>query len=141
MARVFLGVVGAAYVVLAIWCGSMPQQTSAAVGFELVSASGQSEYFVVYGGLQLALGIAFLWPLRRAQDLEGMLRLCVLIHSCLVVFRTVSLIQFTDVGRTTYALAAGEWVILLAALFVASRALSQKRSPESSSTNADVTSA
>lgn len=123
MAQVFLGVVGTAYVVLAIWCGAMPDQTAAAVGFELAGGSGQSEYFVIYGGLQLALGIAFLWPLRRAEDLEGILRLCCLVHSCLVVFRTVSLVQFDDIGTTTYVLAVVEWFILLSALFVTSNTL------------------
>ena len=119
----FLGIVGTAYLLLAIWCASMPDQTARSVGFELVSGSGQSEYFVVYGGLQLALGIAFLWPLRRKADTEGGLRLCCLIHSCLVVFRTVSLFQFSDIGPTTYTLAVVEWVILLSALFVSWRTM------------------
>lgn len=118
MARVFLAIVGAAYIALGIWCAAMPDRTARSVGFELVSESGQSEYFVVYGGLQLALGIAFLWPVRRSEDTSFALRLCCLIHSCLVVFRTVSLIRFTDIGSTTYALAAVEWLILLSTILV-----------------------
>lgn len=121
MARIFLAVVGTAYIVLAIWCASRPDATANAVGFELISGSGQSEYFVVYGGLELALGIAFLWPLRRAEDTVGALRLCCLVHSCLVVFRTVSFFQFSGISRTTYTLAAVEWLILLITLFVASK--------------------
>lgn len=118
MARVFLAIVGAAYIALGIWCASMPDQTANSVGFELISDSGQSEYFVVYGGLQLALGIAFLWPLRRQEDTRFSLRLCCLVHSCLVVFRTVSLLRFTEIGDTTYTLAVVEWLILLSTLFV-----------------------
>jgi len=118
VARVFLAIVGIAYIMLGIWCASMPGQTANSVGFKLISDSGRSEYFVVYGGLQLALGIAFLWPLRRKEDTRFSLRLCGLIHSCLVVFRTVSLLRFTDIGDTTYALAAGEWLILLSTLLV-----------------------
>lgn len=137
MARVFLGVVGTAYVVLAIWCGAMPDQTAAAVGFELTGGSGQSEYFVIYGGLQLALGIAFLWPLRRAQDLEGILRLCCLIHSCLVVFRTVSLVHFDGIGTTTYVLAVTEWIILLSALLVTSKTLIASRPTDGESGTAE----
>ena len=121
MARTFLAVVGAAYLVLAIWCAAQPDATARSVGFELISGSGQSEYFVVYGGLELALGIAFLWPLRRKQDTVGALRLCCLIHSCLVVFRTVSFFQFSDIGKTTYVLAGIEWLILLGTLFIASK--------------------
>ncbi|MFT5327519.1 MAG: hypothetical protein ACI8P0_005411 [Planctomycetaceae bacterium] len=128
MARIFLAVVGAAYIVLAIWCAARPDATANAVGFELISGSGQSEYFVVYGGLELALGIAFLWPLRRAEDTVGALRLCCLVHSCLVVFRTVSFFQFSDISKTTYTLAAVEWLILLGTLFVASKTALQPAS-------------
>jgi hypothetical protein len=119
VARAFLAVVGAAYIFLAIWCAAQPDATAKSVGFDLIPGSGQSEYFVVYGGLELALGIAFLWPLRRKEDTVGALRLCCLIHSCLVVFRTVSLIKFSDIGQTTYVLAAVEWLILLSTLFIA----------------------
>jgi len=66
------------------------------------------------------LGIAFLWPLRRKEDTVGSLRLCCLIHSCLVVFRTVSFFNFSDIGQTTYILAVVEWLILIGALFIAS---------------------
>ena len=117
MARAFLAVVGLAYLVLAVWCAALPERTSQAVGFTLAPGSGQSEYFVVYGGLQLALGIAFLWPLRGRADTESTLRLCCLIHSCLVVFRTTSLIQFSGIETTTYILAAVEWLILLGTLY------------------------
>ena len=125
MARTFLAVVGAAYIFLAIWCAVQPDATARSVGFELLPGSGQSEYFVVYGGLELALGIAFIWPLRRKEDTVGALRLCCLIHSCLVVFRTVSFFQFSDIGRTTYVLAAVEWLILIGTLFIASKAALQ----------------
>lgn len=121
MARTFLAVVGAAYIFLAIWCAAQPDVTARSVGFELMPGSGQSEYFVVYGGLELALGIAFIWPLRRKEDTVGALRLCCLIHSCLVVFRTVSFFQFSDIGRTTYVLAAVEWLILIGSLSIASK--------------------
>ncbi|GEM_PF-236707 len=111
--RGFLAIVGLTYVGLAIWCSVAPDQTASAVGFTLAPGSGQSEFFVVYGGLELALGIAFLWPLRRPSDTEFALRLCCLVHSCLVVFRTASFLKFTDIGATTYSLAAGEWIILI----------------------------
>tara|TARA_R110002072_G_scaffold302999_3_gene491109 strand:- start:39743 stop:40144 length:402 start_codon:yes stop_codon:yes gene_type:complete len=130
MARIFLAVVGAAYIALAIWCAARPDATANAVGFELISGSGQSEFFVVYGGLELALGIAFLWPLRRAEDTVGALRLCCLVHSCLVVFRTVSFFQFSGISTTTYALATVEWLILLGTLFIASKAAMQPASEQ-----------
>ena len=133
MARPFLAVVGAAYIFLAIWCAAQPDATARSVGFELIPGSGQSEYFVVYGGLELALGIAFIWPLRRKEDTVGALRLCCLIHSCLVVFRTVSFFQFADIGRTTYVLAAVEWLIFIGCLFIASKAAVQSAAEQDKS--------
>jgi hypothetical protein len=44
MARIFLAIVGAAYILLAAWW------------------SGRSEFLTVYGGLELARGITFLRP-------------------------------------------------------------------------------
>lgn len=116
--RLFLAVVGLIYTGLAFWCTIRPEATSQAVGFELLSGSGRSEYYVVYGGLQLALGIAFLWPLRRPNDVHYALRLCCLVHTCLVVFRTASLVAVNGVGSTTRGLAAGEWAILIGTLLV-----------------------
>lgn len=133
MARTFLAVVGATYIFLAIWCAAQPDATARSVGFKLISGSGQSEYFVVYGGLELALGIAFIWPLRRKEDTVGALRLCCLVHSCLVVFRTVSFFQFSDIGRTTYVLAAVECLILVATLFIASKTTVQSASEQNES--------
>lgn len=118
MARLFLAIVGAAYIFLGVWCGAMPDRTAKSVGFALTPGSGQSEYFVVYGGLELALGIAFLWPMRQKEDTEFALRLCCLIHSCLVVFRTASFFRFSGIGTTTFVLAGVEWLILFGTLFV-----------------------
>lgn len=65
--RAFLAFVCAAYVLLAVWCAVLPSQTANSVGFTLRAGSGQSEYLVIYGGLQLALGLVFLWPLLHRE--------------------------------------------------------------------------
>jgi hypothetical protein len=36
--------------------------------------------------------------------------LCLLIHGCLVAFRTIGFALFSDIPSTTYALAATEWI-------------------------------
>lgn len=118
MAKIFLSVVGIAYVVLAVWCAALPGKTSQAVGFELKPGSGESEYFVIYGGLQLALGAAFLWPHFRADALVWSLGLCTIIHVCIVVFRTIGFFRFSGIGTTTYALAVVEWIILIGAAWL-----------------------
>ena len=40
------------------WCALQPAKTADSIGFALRPGSGQSEYFTVYGGLQLALGLS-----------------------------------------------------------------------------------
>lgn len=115
MARIFLAIVGAAYILLAAWCSFMPDKTSRAVGLTLQPGSGQSEFLTVYGGLELALGIAFLWPLYRPAEVAFPLFLCLLIHGCLVAFRTTGFVFYTGIPTTTYFFAALEWIIFIGA--------------------------
>ncbi len=115
MARLFLAIVGVAYISLAAWCAVSPKQTSQFVGFTLTPGSGQSEFLVVYGGLELALGIIFLWPIWRPHETAFALLACLIIHGCLVLFRTASFLLFQDIAAGTYGLAATEWIIFLAA--------------------------
>jgi hypothetical protein len=121
MARVFLAIVGAAYLVLAAWCAIWPDTTSASVGFTLQPGSGQSEFLTVYGGLQVAIGFAFLWPMYRPSDIRLPLFLCLLIHGCLVVFRTLSFGLYSGVPATTMVLAATEWIIFIGAAILSWR--------------------
>ena len=115
MVRIFLALVGTAYAALAVWCSLMPSRTSNAVGFTLQPGSGQSEYLTVYGGLQFALGVAFLWPLVRPEKAGGMLSLCLIIHGVLVMFRAARFILYKGIPTTPYLLAATEWLIVIGA--------------------------
>jgi hypothetical protein len=117
IAKVFLALVGAMYLGLAVWCSVSPAVTSEKVGFELEPGSGQSEFLVIYGGLEFGLALIFLLPLVRADYLTSSLLACVLIHACLVAFRTLSLFLYSDISSMTYRLAVGEWVILVLALY------------------------
>lgn len=116
MARLFLGIVGTLYIVLALWCSFAPASTSRTVGFTLKPGSGQSEFLTVYGGLELALGIVFLWPLYQKEATAYALLTCLVLHACLVVFRTIGFFLFADIDSSTYSLAIGEWVIFLLSL-------------------------
>lgn len=117
MTKFVLAFIGAAYLILAAWCVVQPKQTSTSVGFNLEPGGGQSEFLVVYGGLQTALGLMFLWPLFQSDFTRYSLILCLVLHGCLVVFRSVSFLTFTGIPTTTYALAAVEWVIFLLCLW------------------------
>ena len=93
----------------------LPAQTSKAIGFTLQSGAGQSKFMTVYGELQLALGIAFLWPLYRPAEVTFPLLLCLLIHGCLVTFRTTGFVLFSGTSTTTYFFAESEWIVFVGA--------------------------
>ena len=114
--RIFLAVVGAAYLLLAVWCMLRPSQTAQSVGFSLTPGSGQSEFLVVYAGLELGLGIVFLLPLYNLEWTSFALASCLVIHACLVLFRSTSFLLYSGIHTTTYVLAGVEWLIFLGAL-------------------------
>ena len=113
IAKIFLALVGLMYIGLAAWCSLAPHTTSGKVGFQLKPGSGQSEFLVIYGGLELAMALIFLWPLFNRDVLFYSLTTCLIIHGCLVFFRTLSFFLFRGMGSTTVYLAIGEWAILI----------------------------
>lgn len=115
VSRVFLAAVGFIYLYLACWCSLLPIQTSQLVGFDLKPGSGQSEFFVIYGGLELALAVIFLIPLIRSKQIENSLLVCLIVHACIVLFRSVSFFLYTDIQPMTRKLAFYEWLIFLGA--------------------------
>lgn len=114
--KIFLALVGLAYFALSAWCVLLPERTSHSVGFSLKPGSGQSEYFVIYGGLQLAIAILFIGPTLQLTDTKSALLFCLVIHACIVLFRAISFATYSGISTTTYVLAVVEWVIFLASL-------------------------
>jgi hypothetical protein len=113
ISRIYLALVGTMYLGLSAWCTISPQVTSQKVGFDIQPGSGQSEFLVIYGGLELGLALILLMPLVYHESLRFSLLSCILIHGCLVAFRTASFFMFTEFESMTYNLAIGEWTILL----------------------------
>ncbi len=113
VARTFLALTGAIYLYLSAWCSLEPAKTSELVGFTLNPGSGQSEFLVIYGGLELAMAILFLLPSIKPHATRSSLFACIVIHGCLVAFRSVSFFLYDDISTMTQKLAAGEWLIFL----------------------------
>ena len=99
MTRNFLAAVGITYMYLAGWCSLKPEQTSQLVGFDLNPGSGQSDFLVVYGGLELALAVHFHLPLVRPKQVDSALLVCLVVHACLVLFRSVSFFLYSDIAQ------------------------------------------
>lgn len=114
MAKIFLAAVSLMYAGLSVWCIVSPQTTSAKVGFKRVPGQGESEFLVIYGGLQLALAILFALPLFRESTLFTVLTACLIVHGCLAVTRLAGFMLYSGFPAITYQLAAGEWILLIA---------------------------
>ena len=114
--KIFLAIVGLLYVGLAVWCTFIPESTSKKVGFELQGGSGRSEFMTIYGGLEFALGIVFLLPLFRDELTSPVLLTCLIVHLCLVTFRSVSLFRYGELQSITYTLYVFEWLLLILSL-------------------------
>lgn len=121
--KIFLTVVGLLYVALGVWCAAAPATTSKKVGLERINESGRSEFFTVYGGLEVGLGATLIVLAAQSSTLSSGLIACLLIHGGLVLFRAISFSLYDAMKGLTLNLAIGEWVIFLAslALLIASR--------------------
>lgn len=51
-------VVGTLYLISGGYCALNPEVSSSFLGYSFSSAAGQAEYFTVYGGLQVGVGLA-----------------------------------------------------------------------------------
>ena len=113
MAKYFVCLVGIMYLALGAWCSLDPDTTSEAVGFSLMFGKGQSEFLTVYGGWEVAMGIVFLLPLVQKHWLPYSLQVCVIMHGCLVIFRSIGFLLFDAAEGMTLQLAMGEWIIFI----------------------------
>ena len=107
-----------AYAVFALWCTIRPLSTSQALGYLSLSPSGQSEYATVYGGLQWGLALLFaLFAMKPELRRTGILA-AILLYAPIVLYRLVSLTQNAPLETPTYAVAALEVTMLIAAVAI-----------------------
>jgi hypothetical protein len=83
MAKTFLAIVGVAHLGVAASCDIQPEDTAKIGGIYASAWFSQVRIFVVYGGLQLGLGIVFLLPLLRRADVSFALSARLILHGCL----------------------------------------------------------
>lgn len=116
VARIFLALVAVLYIGLGIWCAVAPEATSAKVGLSPVGEGGRSEYFTVYGGLEVGIGLALLALAAASGTTMAGVITCLAIHGGLVLFRSISFALYDAAQGFTLRLAIGEWVIFLVSL-------------------------
>ena len=117
MVNAYLYLNAALYGLLALWCTLFPQTTASAVGYQVLSRSGQSEYLVIYGGLQLGMAFLFAYFARTRQPRNGVV-LALAFYGPIVLYRTVSMARLWPLAPATLLLALLEWILLLAAILL-----------------------
>lgn len=121
MIAIYLWLNAALYIVFAAWCTLLPQRTAAGVGFTELTRGGASEYLVVYGGLQLGLGLFFAWCARSGLERTGLV-FALALYGPIVLWRAVTVARNWPVGTTTLTVAALEVILLASAILLWLRA-------------------
>ena len=117
MTAVYLWINAVLYALLALWCLLMPTQTSQSIGFLQLSNSGQSEYAVIYGGMQFGFAFLFAWTALSGNVRFGLI-FALSIYVPILLFRIVSVARFWPVSSTTLGTGAFEVVLTAAALLL-----------------------
>jgi hypothetical protein len=110
--KIYLLVNAVLYAVFAIWCTLAPERTAVSLGYVARSASGQSEYLVIYGGLQAGLAVFFWWCTRDAQHLHPGVMLAVALYAPIVLYRLATVWKLWPVSPNTLVVGALEVALL-----------------------------
>ena len=114
MTRFYLYLNAALYLAFAAWCTLAPAQTAQGLGYAALSASGFSEYLVVYGGMELGFALFFVYCARRAQRVGLVFSVC--LYAPIVAWRWPTVVAHWPVSSTTLATGALEIVLLAVAM-------------------------
>lgn len=106
------------YAVFALWCTVSAAATSRSIGYLQLNAGGESEYRVIYGGLQLGLAVIFFLLARRSELWEMGLIFSLALYLPIVAYRVATVVSFWPVPATTLAVGAMEVVLLAVAVLL-----------------------
>ena len=84
-------VVGFLYLLSGGWCAFAPELASGFLGFSLSNTTGLAEFFSVYGGLQVGLGLALILSSFVAEYIESALYFSWVFSTSLFLFRVISI--------------------------------------------------
>lgn len=115
MLEVYLYFNAALYAVFALWCTFAPARTAATVGYAALSRSGVSEYLVVYGGLQLGMGLFFFYCAYAGLQRAG-LAFALFLYVPIVLYRVVTVARQWPVDSATLMVGTLEALLLISAL-------------------------
>jgi len=106
------------YAAFAAWCTLSPAATARAIGYLQRNAGGESEYRVIYGGLQLGLALVFAFLAWRSELWALGLKFALALYMPIVAYRFATVAVFWPVPRLTLAVGAMESVLLALAVLL-----------------------
>ena len=119
MTAIYLWLNAALYLLFAAWCTLSWQGTSRKLGYLSLSRSGQSEYLVIYGGLQLGLALFFAWTAWRPAMREAGLAFALFLYGGIVLYRVITVAMWWPVSGLTRVVAGLEIALLVGAILLA----------------------
>ena len=109
-----LVLVGLLYLCSGLWCAWQPELAAGFLGFALTGPMANSEFFSVYGGLQVGLAVAMLCCSRIPAYIEAGLFFSMMFSGTLFLFRLISLVFYGFEEGALLALLVLEAAIALA---------------------------
>ena len=105
------------YLAFALWCTAFPAATALHIGYLDLSSGGQSEYLVVYGGLQFGLAILFYLLARHMAHVRLGVSVALGLYIPVVIYRAVTVLSHWPVGSVTLGTAVIEFALLAGAIW------------------------
>ncbi len=103
------------YAGFAAWCTISPGSTARSIGYLQLNAGGESEYRVIYGGLQVGLAMVFAYLAWRPEIRSLGLLFALALYIPIVAYRAITIASFWPVPGLTLAVGAMETVLLAGA--------------------------
>lgn len=119
--RAYLLANAALYALFAVWCTIKPASTATSLGYLTRNAAGESEYLVIYGGLQFGLAAFFWWTARETSTYATGLVFALCLYAPIVVYRVITVIKGWPIPGLTLSVAALEIGLLVWGLLLARR--------------------
>lgn len=120
-----LRLVGGVYLLSGLWCAINPQLAAGFLGFNLLP-HGLTEFFSVYGGLQVGLALAMIFASFKREYLAGAIFFAWMTSLGLLAFRILAILIYG--GNTgVYAMAALELAIVALLSWPLLQALTARR--------------
>lgn len=94
-----LRVIGGLYLLSGGWCAFAPALAAGFLGFSFSNNTGLSEFFTVYGGLQVGLGAAMVLSSLVTRYIEAALYFSAIFSTGLLLFRVAGMFLFGFSGE------------------------------------------